>query len=148
MKVDFDFCDAVSVAESETTFVRESVSDGELISRLCRLAADPETDATILRKLSRQPHSAVKESLLDNPNLPGEVLFDLASDKNPDIRYLVASTPYANGGILRMLQEDENPYVAARASETLERVSREAKLMRRYRDCRVYIRSFSFELAS
>jgi hypothetical protein len=48
----------------------------------------------------------------------------LAFDENPDVRYEIAEDANTPFELLRMMTEDENPYVAERAKRTLKRLGR------------------------
>ena len=111
------------------------------------LARSSETSLSCFKSLSESKSFSVKEALLENPALPTEVLYDLARDENPDVRYLIASDPYVPGGILRDLSCDENPYISVRAMQTIDRIKLEVSLRRSYRDCLVYLKQHPLGMA-
>jgi hypothetical protein len=59
----------------------------------------------------------------ENSNTPIDILWKLARDEHPDVRYSLAENYHIGHDILKKLSEDENPYVAARASKTMERIA-------------------------
>lgn len=122
--------------------------DDLTVEEKCEIAGRDGTDISILLKLAKDKSITVKEALLDKVDLHALVIYDLAHDSNPDVRYQIASNPYVSGRILRMLSEDENPYVAARALNTLERIKSELKLTHNYRDCMLFIKKKYWKLAS
>lgn len=75
-----------------------------------------------LRILATDNHSAVRLALLDNPSLPEEIFFLLCEDENADIRYATAEDYRSPFAVLSILITDENPYVAQRAEQTVNRL--------------------------
>lgn len=89
-----------------------------------RIAENPQAPAELLYELACSDVSEVRQAVADNPNTPQFVLELLLSDENPDVRYRMAENPRLPVELLTILcAEDENPYVAARASATLARLS-------------------------
>lgn len=62
----------------------------------------------------------------ENNNLPVSIYMMLASDENEDVRYSLASNANIPIQVLHLLEEDENVYVSCRATQTLERIEKEA----------------------
>jgi len=54
----------------------------------------------------------------------------LSKDANPDVRFRIASAGYMPVKVLLELADDENPYVQARAVQTLDRVAQQGMLLR------------------
>lgn len=126
----------------------EDILENLSLFEKCKLAQDENTSISLLSELVREANIKVKEALLDNPCLPSFISYDLAKDESPDIRFELASNPYTTGGILRMLVNDENPYVASRAERTLERIKKEVNLNSRYRNQLIFLRESIERVAS
>jgi hypothetical protein len=89
-----------------------------------RIAENPRTPAQLLEELATNPLSNVRAAVADNPSTPKEVLELLLSDADADVRYRLAENANLSEELLtRLCAEDANPYVAARASATLARLS-------------------------
>jgi hypothetical protein len=86
-----------------------------LIGSLCQLGQSPSSAA---------PSCAqdIKALLTECTSLPAEMFALLASGEDLDIKYGVAENYACPLHILARLAEDENPYVAHRASKTLNRL--------------------------
>lgn len=85
-----------------------------------RVAENSNCPADLLDVLSTDEDYEVRIAVAENENCPPGVLLKLVQDPCTDVRYSMASFPswkFAASAteLLRMLQEDENPYVAARA---------------------------------
>lgn len=125
-------------------------TDSEIRQIQMRLASNPKTPPVVLAYLARDAESCVRERIAENPQSPGELLYELACDENSDVRSAVAdnsNTPrfvlellmadedpdvryrlaenanLAMEFLTRLCAEDPNPYVAARASTTLAKLS-------------------------
>jgi hypothetical protein len=61
-------------------------------------------------------------SVAETANESGDVLWLLVGDSNPDVRFCMAENYNLNQSILIALSNDENPYVAHRAHQTLTRL--------------------------
>jgi hypothetical protein len=53
-------------------------------------------------------------------------LLKLASDEHPDVRFRVAENPRVPITILSLLLDDENPFVNARARQTIDKLKEKA----------------------
>ena len=62
----------------------------------------------------------------ENNHLPVAIYMMLASDESDDVRYSLASNANVPLQVLLKLEEDENVYVSCRATQTLERIEKEA----------------------
>lgn len=87
-----------------------------------RVAENPNTWPSTLRKLASHPSSKVRTAVVQNANTPAAVLFELACDMSADIRYAVAECYHSDVQLLNHLIEDENGHVASRAKKTLARL--------------------------
>lgn len=94
------------------------------IDILEKLAANPSTPVDALIELSVHYDSRVKEAVIDNLSTPMEILMNLASDPDDDIRYYLAENHNVDGQVIQYLMQDQNPFVAARASTTWLRISK------------------------
>jgi hypothetical protein len=128
----------------------EEVADEEIRQIQMRLASNPKTPPVVLAYLARNAQRGVRERLAENPQAPGELLYELACDEDSDVRCAVADNSNTPRFVLELLMvdedadvryrlaenanlamelltrlcaEDSNPYVAARASATLARLS-------------------------
>jgi hypothetical protein len=89
-----------------------------------RIAENPQSPPELLYELATNDVSDVRQAVADNPNTPRFVLEMLMTDENPDVRYRLAENPALPMDFLtRLCAEDSHPYVAARASATLARLS-------------------------
>jgi hypothetical protein len=86
-----------------------------LISELCQPGQS-------LASLAHSSEQEVKTLLTECTSLPAEMFELLASGEDLDIKYGVAENYACPLHILARLAEDENPYVAYRASKTLNRL--------------------------
>ncbi|HEY9756794.1 MAG TPA: HEAT repeat domain-containing protein [Oculatellaceae cyanobacterium] len=66
--------------------------------------------------------SEIQIAVADHPDTTSDVLFQLAHDTNPDVRFAIAENHKADIEILQLLSQDDNPFVAARARKTLRRL--------------------------
>jgi hypothetical protein len=89
---------------------------------LARIATHNRTWRSTLTKLAHSVHADVRCAVGENPNTPRDVLMTLAADADVDVRYSLAENHNLPAAVLDVLMMDENPYVAARASRTLQRV--------------------------
>jgi ATP-dependent exoDNAse (exonuclease V) beta subunit len=88
-----------------------------------RVAENVQTPPRTLEKLAEHESSEVRSAVTENPNTPHDTMRSLASDENPDVRFRLAENPQTPANVLETLaKEDENPYVVARAQETLNKM--------------------------
>src|SRR5205814_4078016 len=83
----------------------------------------PRTMRGTLAKLAVNRNPDVRCAVGENANTAKDVLWLLARDEDADVRFSLAENHNINDDILIFLSSDENPYVAARAQRTLQRVS-------------------------
>lgn len=81
--------------------------------------AMPET----LTRLSKHECGHVRVGVAHNAHTPMEVLWQLACDLDPDVRYSLAANPLIPVVVLQSMVTDDNPYVASRARLTIARLS-------------------------
>lgn len=86
------------------------------------IATNPNTPASILRKLVDHSEPDVRAALAENRNTPLDTMYELAADTNPDVRYQLAENHQIPVELLQHLAADENPYVSCRAQKTLRRI--------------------------
>jgi len=89
-----------------------------------RVAENPNASPELLIELAHHADGDVRAAVADNPNVTSELFEILMADENPDVRYRLAENPNLPMQLLtRLCADDSNPYVAARASATLARLS-------------------------
>jgi len=120
-------------------------------SRDYLIAGSQQTSPKALALLAQSEIPGVRARVAENPNCPLALLSWLAQDSNPEVRLSVVYNPKAppiffqwllNDGcadvlfalaedhnlahsFLEQLSQNDNPYVAERAKQTIERVARE-----------------------
>lgn len=102
--------------------LRRMASEGKKRVRR-RVAANHACRKATLAKLARDESKDVRREVALNPFVGYVTLVNLSYDRSPDVRFAVAEnyrTPLAI--LLRMAAEDINPYVRARAWNTLKRL--------------------------
>jgi hypothetical protein len=77
--------------------------------------------ANFLQRLSLSRDVELRIAVVDYKDAPDEVLFFLADDESPDVRYALAENHNISINVLKKLSADPNPYVADRAERTLLR---------------------------
>jgi hypothetical protein len=128
----------------------DEANEQEIRQIQMRLASNPKSPPVVLAYLAKNSPSVVRERIAENPQAPGELLYELACDEHSEVRCAVADNANTPRFVLEMLMSDEdadvryrlaenanlpmelltrlcaedsNPYVAARASATLARLS-------------------------
>jgi hypothetical protein len=92
------------------------------IRTLCRIAANEDTPEIILAQLAYHPNSEVRTCIAENPATQDAELWALTYDDSADVRYALAENHQLDSQFLTELELDGNPYVAARAQKTLQRI--------------------------
>lgn len=87
-----------------------------------RVAENESTKSPTLARLAIHEAPEVRSAVADNTNTPVEIIDTLASDESVEVRFAVAENPRVPRRILEHLVEDDNPYVAARARQTLNNI--------------------------
>ncbi len=90
-----------------------------------RIGEHPRAHSTTLARLAVHSDSQVRASVAENLNASMKTIWNLVRDPSPDVRLRLAESYTVPIAILRVLAEDENPYVASRAQTTLLRLMRE-----------------------
>ncbi|MGH9552024.1 MAG: HEAT repeat domain-containing protein [Terriglobales bacterium] len=85
-----------------------------------RVADNPNASFSTLAQLAKSQAPEVRAAIADNSRAR-DMLFVLATDISPDVRYRVAENPRTPSGLLKSLANDDNPYVASRAHSTILR---------------------------
>lgn len=98
-----------------------SKSAGE--ASLVRIAENPNAWASTLTRMAEHPSHLVRTAVADNPNTPECVMLSLAVDDHADVRHAVAENANLTETLLQCLATDENCLVAARARQTMARLS-------------------------
>lgn len=111
----------VAASSPETgTPILELLAQRTECAVLERVAENPNTSFHTLAQLAKSVYAEVRAAIADNPRAR-DMLFILATDHHPDVRYRVAENARSPSGLLKQLCEDENPYVAYRAQATINR---------------------------
>lgn len=87
-----------------------------------RIAENPNISPRIMRMLAAHDNARIRSAVADNTNLLPDITWRLAMDQDVDVRYTVAENPSTPGPVLKMLAEDDNPYISFRAQQTLSRL--------------------------
>ncbi len=87
-----------------------------------RVAEHPNTPLETLETLAQHKHPDVRAAIADNVNTPPSLLMNLARDSDIQVRYSLAENHNIPISVISFLLEDDNPYVAARAGKTLNRL--------------------------
>lgn len=115
----------VVIASRQTTppcvlnFLADS-SDDYIVQRV---AENSNTHVATLTRLVRHHALRVRISLSEHPALPEPLYAILSQDAHADIRFALAENFHVPTAVLETLAADENPYVAARAGKTLEKLT-------------------------
>lgn len=86
------------------------------------IAGNANCPPSLLKRLAKHHSTNVRLAAAENNNMNLETLWELVLDKDADVRFGMAENHHMPELVLKALSEDENPYVACRASKTLERV--------------------------
>jgi len=87
-----------------------------------RLIDHPNTPAEVLFELANHFDIEVRSQVADNLNAPEQAILKLIKDESIDVRFALAENHHLGKANLTLLLEDENPYVAERAKVTLHRI--------------------------
>jgi hypothetical protein len=112
------------VNDPETTSGQLEEIAGEATNNLPllrRLAEHANLSPAALYALSEHEDHQVRAALADNPSSPRSLLEKLCRDTHADVRYFLAESYTLDLDLISSLLEDENPYVAQRARNTLRR---------------------------
>ena len=93
------------------------------VTSLVSLAENPLTAPYVLASLAEHINHEVRMAAADNISLPFSAQQKLAEDEHLDVRYRLAEGYHISPILLSKLADDENPYVSARAAETLARLA-------------------------
>lgn len=84
-----------------------------------RAAEHPYAPIQLLYSLAKDPHPEVRIALSGRKCLPAIILAILLNDECPEVRLELAENPHLDLHKLHLLTQDDNPYVAERAWQTL-----------------------------
>lgn len=107
---DTSVAELARLAQSSMVAVRRRVGENE------------RTPSDVLRSLSWDPKEEVRIAVGLSRFASDAIVTRLANDEHDDVRYWLASTSYLPKNLLQRLVADSNPYVAARAKRTLDRL--------------------------
>lgn len=88
-----------------------------------RVALNPNCVEITLRKLAGHDSPDVRAAVTEHPACPKDVLEQLAQDTHSDVRFRLAENVHCDRELLEKLCQDDNPFVVARAQESLKRLS-------------------------
>lgn len=84
-----------------------------------KVAANPSSRTPTLARLSRHADHQVRMAVAENSCAAPEIYLTLCDDPSVDVRYCLADNLHVGPTVLERLVQDENPYVSARASQSL-----------------------------
>ena len=114
----------IAVNPNTPSSVLETLANCACPELLERIAENPATSSVTLARLAFDPSPEVRAAVAENGNSPLETITMLARDEHADVRYRLAESYHLPVATLQELAEDDNPYVAARARITLQRIAR------------------------
>ena len=100
-----------------------------------RVADNPNSPVACLAQLANDESHEVRICVAENPLTPVLILEMLSEDNHADVRYAMAENANLPAHILDVLAGDENPYVAARAQQTLKRIEEKQFPNLYFRNC-------------
>ena len=86
------------------------------------IAGNANCPASLLKRLTKHSSAQVRLAAAENNNTNIETLWQLINDEDADVRFGLAENHRMPEMLLKALSVDDNPYVACRATKTLERV--------------------------
>ncbi len=86
------------------------------------IAESPSATAEILAELALSAFVEVREAVADHKACPASVHIMFLQDDCIELRYAMAENHNLNTLVLEKLAEDDNPFVAARAEQTMRRL--------------------------
>jgi hypothetical protein len=95
-----------------------------------RIAEHPRAHSVTLTRLANHDDAQVRAAVAENINTSMKTVWKLARDPSADVRLRLAESYTVPIAVLKVLIEDENPYVADRAQKTLLRLMREVTDLR------------------
>lgn len=104
-----------------TSLVLGQLSNSAFPEIRARVAEHVNTPDVVLSRLIRDEDTEVRQSVVYNPRVNNRILFSLTEDESIDVRYALAENAMLPPVVLQVLSHDDNPYVALRAQQTLER---------------------------
>ena len=124
VKSEFHFMQYLIAGSSQTLGeVLQELSTSPQVCVRRNVAENTAAPLSVLNFLLYDEDPEVRQSLSANPSVPKAFLRHLALDQSVDVRYALAENAHMPVEILTVLSRDENPYVAHRASRTLQRLS-------------------------
>lgn len=84
-----------------------------------RVAENSMTPPAVLESLACDENPDVRLAVAGNPATPKRIIFGMVRDPDLSVRHGLAEDPNIPIDILRLLAEDDNPYVYLRARKTL-----------------------------
>lgn len=110
--------------------VLEHLTRNAPIPLLERIAENPRTHSTTLARLATHEDFQVRAAVAENLNTSIKTIWKLARDVHADVRFRVAECYCVPLVVLKVLAEDDNPFVAHRAQKTVWRILKEVTELR------------------
>ncbi len=117
MRIQKDYISAGAVDTSEAELRCLGKSGVAAVRR--RVAENPGAPADLLLEMASDLDSQVRMAVGMNRSTDSSIIAKLIYDDSVDVRYRLASASYLSVRLLKELTEDANPYVADRAKRTL-----------------------------
>lgn len=110
--------------------VLEHLSRDNSANLLQRVAEHPRAHVTTLARLSVHPEPQVRASVAENPSISIKTVWRLVRDECADVRLRLAESYTVPVAVLRVLCDDDNPFVSQRAQQTIRRIMGEVHSLR------------------
>lgn len=105
----------------------EWLSSADCTCLLERIATNRATSPKVLTRLAFHDSEDVRAAVVENENLPIELLEKMVGDQSATVRYSIAEGYHIPFSILDELAADANPCVAMRASKTMTKIMASTK---------------------
>jgi len=104
------------------------LAQSEITSIRARVAENPNCPPALLSWLAQDSNAEVRLSVAYNPKAPPILLQWLVNDECADVLFALAEDHNLALSLLEQLSQNDNPYVAERAKQTMERLAREKEV--------------------
>jgi hypothetical protein len=115
----------IAASHSTPPSVLEQLSNEDDPQLLENVAENPNTPLVTLGYLAGHRDEKVRIAVTHNPMAPRDIVSALTNDLSLDVRFAIASNPLLPIAIIHEVCNDDNPYVAARARRTFDRMLNE-----------------------
>ncbi len=107
--------------------ILRKLADDENVRVRARVAENPDTPEDVLLRLATDEHTDVRIGVSENAKVSMGVIDLLSKDSSEDVRMGLAGNPNMPVHVLERLVNDDNTFVAAEATKTLQAVTSGAK---------------------